>query len=108
AVRAIRSLDGGPPTIGTDGNFSTQLSRMGNMSLFNRADPDGYPEDGAPWISAGTLSERLRFVQALCTNPGATNPARPGDASGHSVDPVALIQRKFPGLGLSLNNPAHV
>jgi hypothetical protein len=109
AVRSMRSVDAsGQSTIGTDGSFSTQLSRMGNMSLFNRADPDGYPEDGAPWISAGTLAERLRFVQSLCTNPGASNPGRPSDAGNHTVSPVALLQRKFPALGLSLSNPAHV
>jgi uncharacterized protein (DUF1800 family) len=35
------------------------------MLLFDRAEPNGYPEAGAPWISAGTLAERLRYIQAF-------------------------------------------
>ncbi len=91
AVRALRSVNaGGTPTAVTDGNFSSALSRMGAMSLFNRADPDGYPESGPPWISAGTLAERLRFVQSLLL-------AGTGDDAGNNtVDPVTLVQRKLP------------
>ncbi|PYJ03205.1 MAG: hypothetical protein DME25_12915 [Verrucomicrobia bacterium] len=92
AVRALRSANSdGTLTANTDGNFSTQLSRMGNMSLFNRDAPDGYPESGPPWISAGTLAERLRFVQALLSNPTS----RPADAGGATTDPVALLKKKL-------------
>jgi hypothetical protein len=92
AVRALRSANAnGTFTANTDGNFSTQLSRMGNMSLFNRDAPDGYPESGPPWISAGTLAERLRFVQALLSNPSN----RPTDAGGATTDPVALLKKKL-------------
>jgi len=69
------------------------------MSLFNRADPDGYPEAGPPWISAGTLAERLRFVQTLLTVPAARtnlNGTANGDAGNNTVDPVALLKRKLP------------
>jgi len=91
SVRALRSVDAaGQATASTDGNFATALSRMGQMSLFNRADPDGYPEYGPPWISAGTLAERLRFVQALLL--AATG----DDAGNNTVNPVALLQRKLP------------
>src|SRR5205823_3165992 len=93
AVRALRSANAnGTYTANTDGNFSTQLNRMGNMSLFNRDAPDGYPETGPPWISAGTLAERLRFTQALLSNPAS----RPSDAGGASTDPVALLKKKLP------------
>lgn len=91
AARALRSVDaGGVATASTDGNFASPLSRMGVMSLFNRAEPDGYPEDGPPWISAGTLAERLRFVQSLLL-------AGTGDDAGNNTtDPVALLKRKLP------------
>lgn len=94
AARALRSVTGGPPTAATDGNFSSPLSRMGVMSLFNRAEPDGYPEVGPPWISAGTLAERLRFVQTMCMDP-AVSGGRPGDAGNNTVQPVELVQRKL-------------
>jgi len=100
AVRALNSVDAaGQATAFTDGNFSTQLGRMGSMSLFNRADPDGYPEAGPPWISAGTLAERLRFVQTLLTVPAARtnlNGTANGDAGNNTADPVALLKRKLP------------
>jgi uncharacterized protein (DUF1800 family) len=92
-VSSVRSMYSASPTptASTDGNFATSLSRMGQMSLFNRADPDGYPEDGSPWISAGTLTERLRFVQVLCMDGGRPS----GEPTGHNVDPVVLLQRKL-------------
>jgi uncharacterized protein (DUF1800 family) len=95
SVRALRSVDAatGQATAFTDGNFASALSRMGQMSLFNRADPDGYPESGPPWISAGTLAERLRFVQALLIAPGGSGR---GDAGNSTADPVALLRRKLP------------
>jgi uncharacterized protein (DUF1800 family) len=96
AARALRSVDAsGTATAFTDGGFSDTLIRMGNMSLFNRPDPDGYPEVGPPWVSAGTLAERLRFVQTLCMDPGQTG-GRPTDAGNNTVEPVDLLQRKLP------------
>ena len=100
AVRALRSTGTGDiPTTFTDGNFAPILSRMGGMSLFNRADPDGYPEAGPPWISAGTLAERLRFVQTLLTATGSRtnlNNTPNTDAGASTVDPVALLKAKLP------------
>lgn len=95
-VSAVRSMwainPDGTSTAFTDGAFGSALSRMGGMSLFNRADPDGYPETGPAWISAGTLAERLRFVQALCMDPSN----RPGDAGNNAVDPVTLLKNRLP------------
>jgi uncharacterized protein (DUF1800 family) len=94
AVRALRSVDaGGSSTVFVDGaDFETPLNRMGNMSLFNRGDPDGYPEAGPAWISAGTLAERLRFVQALLHTSTS-----PSDAGDNEADPLSLFRRKRPG-----------
>ena len=91
-LRALRASNpDGTFTAGTDGySFSSPLSRMGGMSLFNRAEPDGYPEAGPPWISAGTLDERVRFVQSLLE-------ATTGSDAGNSVtDPVTLLKLKLP------------
>jgi uncharacterized protein (DUF1800 family) len=110
AVRALRSVDASAQaTAFTDGNFSTQLSRMGGMSLFNRSDPDGYPEAGPPWISAGTLAERLRYVQTLLTASVArtnVNGSANNDAGNNTVDPVTLLKRKLPSS--SWNNAGDV
>jgi hypothetical protein len=65
---------------------------MGSMSLFNRDAPDGYPEAGSSWISAGTLTERIRYVQAFCIAPGGANR---GDAGNSTCDPVALLKKKL-------------
>jgi hypothetical protein len=92
SVRALRAANGnGGFTASTDGySFSSPLSRMGGMSLFNRAEPDGYPESGPPWISAGTLDERVRFVQSLLE---ATTGS---DAGNNTTDPVGLLKAKLP------------
>jgi hypothetical protein len=111
AVRALRSANGdGTFTATTDGNFTAQLGRMGSMNLFNRDAPDGYPESGPPWISAGTLAERLRFIQTLLTATGSrTNNVNGGgnsDAGNSTADPVALLKKKL--LAASWNNPGSV
>ena len=72
-IRALRAKDGDNGyTADTDGTSlaaassgsSGIINKAGRMDLFNRAEPDGYPESAPGWISAGTLAERLRFVQA--------------------------------------------
>jgi hypothetical protein len=100
SVRALRSTNtAGQATATTDGySFATQLDRMGTMGLFDRAAPDGYPEAGPPWISAGTLAERIRYAQALCMTNGASGRA---DAGNNFSDPVGVLKKKLPG---SLND----
>lgn len=107
AIRALRSPNpNGSFTANTDGysisgrsrtSSSSPLVRMGNMKLFDRDAPDGYPEAGAPWISGGTLAERIRFVQTmLMTN---NSPAKADNISGGNnnvADPVALLKKKLP------------
>ena len=92
SLRALRSVNpNGSATAVMDGySFSSPMSRMGAMGLFNRAEPDGYPESGPPWISAGTLAERLRFVQALLLSGTGD------DAGNCTTDPVALLKKKLP------------
>jgi uncharacterized protein (DUF1800 family) len=94
-VRALRSENSdGTATATTDGyNLKTPMDRMGAMKLFDRAEPDGYPEGGAPWISAGTLAERLRFVQSYLLPTSANN----RDVGGNTfADPVALLKKYVP------------
>jgi hypothetical protein len=71
------------------------------MLLFDRDSPDGYPEAGPPWISVGTVAERLRFVQSFCLSfgqaghlgwqGGGTN-----DAGNAVSDIVGLLRTKTP------------
>jgi hypothetical protein len=88
-VRALKASTNGGPNITAvaDGySFATPLSRMGGMNLFERDAPDGYPEAGANWISAGTLVERIRYVQAFL-NAGTGD-----DAGNNQCDPVGLMK----------------
>lgn len=112
AIRALRSstngsgLNGtftadtdGPAIAGTstieDGD--SPLLRMGNMKLFDRDAPDGYPEDGPAWISAGTLAERIRWIQSYCIASGQTGHTGNTNDAGNSVcNPVQLLQAKLP------------
>jgi hypothetical protein len=102
AVRALRSVNAnGTATANTDGySYRSPMGRMGAMGLFNRAEPDGYPESGPSWISAGTLAERLRYVQSLLLSGTGD------DAGNNTTDPVALLKKKLPAA--SWNNATAV
>lgn len=91
-VRALKSSNtNGAPTAFTDGfSFATPLGRMGGMNLFDRGDPDGYPETAPGWVSAGTLVERIRYVQSFL-NSGTGD-----DAGNHTCDPAGLLRKKLP------------
>jgi uncharacterized protein (DUF1800 family) len=107
-IRALRSANpDGSFTASTDGysiagtsrdGSKAPLTRMGNMLLFDRDAPDGYPEVGASWISAGTLAERCRFVQAALMTATDTNKndGMNTSANGNVTDPVALLKKKLP------------
>lgn len=95
AIRALRSENtDGTATVKTDGKLSDAIIRMGAMRLFDRAEPDGYPEVAAPWISAGTLAERLRWVQSLCMPSNSAG--RDDVGPGTTTDLVGLIKKKLP------------
>jgi uncharacterized protein (DUF1800 family) len=106
AIRALRSSTNGSNLHGTftswtDGYaLATPLNRMGGMLLFDREAPDGYPEAGPPWISAGTLAERIRWVQSFCiTNTysghSGSQSGTGNDAQNSMCDPVALVTTKL-------------
>ncbi|MBA4147500.1 MAG: DUF1800 family protein [Verrucomicrobia bacterium] len=106
AIRALRSSTNGTFSAGTftadtEGYaLNTPLSRMGGMLLFDRGDPDGYPEGAPGWISAGTLNERIRFVQSLCIAPGqfghSGGQSGTGNDAGNSTsNPVELMKSRL-------------
>ena len=82
---------------GQRGGTDSALMRMGGMSLFNRETPDGYPEAGAGWVSAGALAERVRFVSSLLK---AANQTGKNDSNvfliNNVTDPVRLLQLRLP------------
>ena len=107
AIRALRtSVNGtyqaGTFTSDTDGySLALPMQRMGNMLLFDRDDPDGYPEGAPGWISAGTIAERVRFVQSFCIAFGQNGhtgvQSGTGNDAGNTVcNPVELIKLKLP------------
>ena len=95
-LRALRASNpDGATTAVTDGyGILSAIDRMGRMRLFDRMEPNGYPEDGPAWISAGTLAERLRFVQAALMPSGMTGKSDAGTTT--MIDPVALLRLKLP------------
>ncbi len=57
----------------TSGNaVLDDMSRMG-MSLFDRDEPDGYPEFGSEWIDTGTLLARMKLGQASAEGTQASS-----------------------------------
>ncbi|MDB6026778.1 MAG: hypothetical protein JWM68_3001, partial [Verrucomicrobiales bacterium] len=78
------------------------LNRMGGMLLFDRNDPNGYSEDAAGWISAGTLTERIRFVQTYCmTNSDSSKNDGISGGNKNVSDPVALLANRLPPASLT-------
>jgi uncharacterized protein (DUF1800 family) len=95
AIRALRAEVEGGFTADSDGySLYSPMDRMGRMRLFDREEPDGYPEGGPSWISAGTLAERLRFTQSLLLASGQTGKSDAGE--GNRTDPVKLLKSKLP------------
>jgi uncharacterized protein (DUF1800 family) len=100
AIRALRAVVNGTNfTSDVDGyDFRLPLSRMGNMNLFDREEPDGYPEIGRLWLNTANLCERMRFAQHLCMATGSTLKDDDYGASGDDnvADPVLLLKAKAP------------
>lgn len=44
------------------------LNRRMGMHLFDRDEPDGWPEAGSDWVDSGTMLERINFVRRLAAN----------------------------------------
>jgi uncharacterized protein (DUF1800 family) len=112
AVRALRLRDtdtnGWVSTTGdTDGygisgqNNTSPLSRMGNMGLFNRAEPDGFSEFGSIWLNTANLCERMRFTQSfLMPTSGSTLKSSDYGTPGtrNVSDPVKLLRLQLPSV----------
>lgn len=94
AVRALRSRnEDGSFTSDSDGYaLAGIINRAGRLRLFDRAEPDGYPEDAPAWISAGTLTERIRFVQSALMPVTMSGKSDAGAAT--VTDPVGLLRKK--------------
>jgi uncharacterized protein (DUF1800 family) len=79
-------------------NTSHPMNRMGQMLLFNRETPDGYPEYAEGWVSAGTLAERSRFAQTFLMQVGDANKADGISGGNNNVsDPVGVINARLSG-----------
>ncbi|MFM2294450.1 MAG: hypothetical protein RLZZ350_863 [Verrucomicrobiota bacterium] len=113
-VRALRSGSNQTYTASSDGyaiggtsaTSATLLTRAGNMLLFDRDAPDGYPETAAPWVSAGTLAERVRFAQSFCIAYGQSGHSGSFGSSGNDAgtnvcSPVDLLSQKLPAASLT-------
>ena len=84
---------------GQRGGAGAALNRMGGMDLFNREEPDGYPESGGGWASAGALAERVRFISSLMKATGQTGKNDANNFLNNNVtDPVRLLQLRLPVL----------
>lgn len=98
-IRALRAVrPDGSFTADTDGyDMITTLRRL-NLSLFDRADPDGWPELGRDWVSTAALVERMRFAQNFLI--AAREPLKAVDfgstGDDNISDPVGLLQLKLP------------
>ena len=81
---------------------------MGNMQLFNKAEPNGYSEFGYIWLNTANLAERMRFAQHLLMASSSSlktsDYSSPGSAN--TSDPVKLLKLKLPSA--SWNNDAAV
>jgi len=81
AIRALRSENAdGTATADSDGFAIVGNSPSSSSASLNR-------------ISAGTLSERLRFVQSFLIAPGQTGKSEGG--ANNVSDPVALLKKKL-------------
>jgi uncharacterized protein (DUF1800 family) len=110
AVRALRASDGqGRFTADTDGygiagvsanndNKNSALNHMGGMILFDRPDPDGWPEFGRSWLNTATLCERIRFCHQFLVRPGDVRKDDDYGTPGtyNVCDPVKLLKMKLP------------
>jgi len=118
-VAAIRSLRAstsynGVYTADTDGygvsglGNTSPLIRIGNMQLFNRPEPDGYPEFGRLWLNTANLCERMRFCEHLLMSASAASKTTDYGAPGvkNISDPVGLLQTRVPSA--SWNDPAAI
>jgi uncharacterized protein (DUF1800 family) len=115
AIRAIRQSNNGTGLAGTwtattdgyglvnsqgggqRGSGGSALNRMGGLQLFNREEPNGYPEAGGGWVDTGSVAERLRFISSFLkpTGDSAKNDANVLLNNNVSL-PGQLLQLRLP------------
>ncbi|MBI3881038.1 MAG: DUF1800 family protein [Verrucomicrobia bacterium] len=80
----------------SSGTGSVPVMRMGNMSLYDRDTPNGYPEDAYGWISAGTLAERIRWIQTalMASGDAAKNDLISGN-NNTFTDPLGFVKKRL-------------
>jgi uncharacterized protein (DUF1800 family) len=95
SIRALRTeIAPGQFSADTDGySLHAPLDRMAHMILFDREQPDGFPEAAGPILSVSEILERQRFVAALLT---PFTDMRPQDAGASYADPVAVLKKFLP------------
>ena len=75
------------------------LNLLGEMNLFNREDPDGWPEAGSGWINNSSLTERMNFLSSLLTAVGQSGKTNGNVFFANNVTlPVRLLQYRLPAL----------
>jgi uncharacterized protein (DUF1800 family) len=75
------------------------LNLLGDMNLFNREDPDGWPEAGTGWINNSSLTERINFLSSLLTAVGQAGKTNGNMFFSNNVTlPVRLLQHRMPTL----------
>jgi uncharacterized protein (DUF1800 family) len=76
------------------------LNRMGRFLIFDREEPDGYPETGTVYVGANGLAERVRWVNSILTDPPTADNINGGNNT--RIDPLGVIER-FLSTGLRRN-----
>jgi uncharacterized protein (DUF1800 family) len=85
-----------PPTARGDNAPGSVLQLLGDMNLFNREDPDGWPEAGAGWINNSSVTERINFLSSLLTAVGQSGKTNGNLNFANNVTlPVRLLQHRM-------------
>jgi uncharacterized protein (DUF1800 family) len=88
---------GGPNAQRSDQAPGSVLNLLGEMDLFNREEPDGWPEQGAGWIHNSALTERINFLNSLLTAVGQSGKTNGNVFFANNVtQPVRLLQLRLP------------
>jgi uncharacterized protein (DUF1800 family) len=121
AIRALRVSTNGSGTMGTFTAYSdgyglivpptgpqgfrgdqapgSVLNLLGDMNLFNREDPDGWPEAGTGWINNSSLTERINFLSSLLTAVGQAGKTNGNMFFTNNVTlPVRLLRHRMPAI----------
>jgi len=101
-IRALRSANTDTngwvsATSDTDGyGITTPLSRMGGMTLFDKAEPNGWSEFGYLWLNTANLCERMRFAQHVLMPTTSSLKSADYSTTRNVSDPVKLLKLKLP------------